>query len=439
MDVMPVADILIVDDTAANLETLGELLRGHGFRIRVAPDGQRALAAMRRSAPDLVLLDVNMPGMDGYEVCARMKAMETLAGVPVIFLSARAELEDKVKGFKAGGVDYVAKPFQSEEVMARVNAHVNLCRLQRELKRLNDELEERVRVRTAQLVELNVAYQRFVPMEFISLLKKDSVLEVRLGDHTNKSMTVMFSDIRNFTTLSEARSPQVNFDFLNVYLSRVAPLVHKNRGFIDKYIGDAVMSLFPVSADDALRSAVEAVREVKSFSEHLEELGQPGLRTGTGLHTGSLMLGIIGAEDRFQATVIADAVNTASRMESLTKLYGVDILASEEVLEALQDAGSYLHRFLGIMQVKGKEKVIRVHEIFDPDGKGNSDRKLETMGDFEEGLKLYYQKQFADAAVKFDLVSRACPDDVASKLYLKRAAYFLGNGAPPGWTGVESA
>jgi len=329
------------------------------------------------SIPDLVLLDINMSVMDGYEVCARMKSADRLAHVPVIFLSARTEIEDKVKVLTVGGVDYITKPFQTEEVLARVEAHLKIRRLQGELTKLNEELEERVRPRAAQLVELST----------------------------------------------------------------------------DKFIGDAVMSLFPRSAEDAVRGALETVREVNAFSEHLKENGKPTLRTGTGLQTGTVMLGIIGAEDRFQATilqddgspsrdrfqatVISDAVNTASRLESLTKLYGVDILASEDVINGLTNSGSCLHRFLRIAKVKGKEQPIRIHEIFEMDGKEEANKKIETMGAFEEGLDLYYRQQFAEAAVKFDSVSRANPEDIAYKLYLKRAAHFLCNRAPPEWTGIE--
>jgi hypothetical protein len=116
----------------------------------------------------------------------------------------------------------------------------------------------------------------------------------------------------------------------------------------------------------------------------------------------------------------------------------VDILVSEDVIEALKDPGAYRHRFLGIVQVKGKERPIRVHEFFDADGDRDRQQKVETMDSFEEGLRLYYDRRFADAAVKFDAVSRSSPGDVAYKLYLKRAAFFLGNGAPQDWTGVES-
>jgi len=260
MDAKPTADILVVDDTPANLEALGQMLRGQGYKIRVAPNGDQALAALARVIPDLVLLDIDMPGIDGYEVCSRMKRDPIFANIPVIFLSARTELDDKVKAFNVGGVDYVTKPFQFEEVKARVEAHLNLRKLQRELKELNEKLEERVRVRTTQLASLNAAYERFVPREFLNCLNKESILHVGLGDHMQQRMTVMFTDIRNFTRLSEGMSPQANFDFLNAYLGSVSPLYRRYGGFIDKFIGDAVMALFPRSVDDAIRRAIGLVR-----------------------------------------------------------------------------------------------------------------------------------------------------------------------------------
>lgn len=140
---MPTAvptDILIVDDTPANLEVLGLMLRDAGFKIRAAPNGARALSAMEHATPDLVLLDISMPDMDGYEVCRQMRATPRLADVPVIFLSARTNLEDKVKAFASGGVDYVTKPFQMEEVIARVRAHVSLRQTQRALSASYDKL-----------------------------------------------------------------------------------------------------------------------------------------------------------------------------------------------------------------------------------------------------------------------------------------------------------
>jgi two-component system sensor histidine kinase/response regulator len=147
------ANILIVDDTRANLELLSSMLQSRGYRVRPAPSGELALQAAQREAPDIVLLDINMPGMSGYEVCERMKADPKLAAVPVIFVSALGETLDKVKGFGLGAVDYVTKPFDLEEVEVRVSTHLELSRLRRQLEFHNRHLEELVDQRTRQLAE----------------------------------------------------------------------------------------------------------------------------------------------------------------------------------------------------------------------------------------------------------------------------------------------
>jgi signal transduction histidine kinase len=147
------ANILIVDDTPDNLDLLGGLLRQWGYKVRPVPSGRLALQAAKREPPDLVLLDVNMPEMNGYEVCEQLKADETLKAIPVIFISALAETVDKVRGFSAGGVDYVTKPFQAEEVKARVATHVELRRLRQELERRNSSLEDLVAQKMKEISE----------------------------------------------------------------------------------------------------------------------------------------------------------------------------------------------------------------------------------------------------------------------------------------------
>jgi response regulator RpfG family c-di-GMP phosphodiesterase len=144
-------DIMVVDDNPANLKLLEGMLGQQGYEVRSFPAGRLALAAAKRNPPDLILLDINMPEMNGYEVCEHLKASEELSSVPVIFLSALNELEDKVRGFRAGGVDYICKPFQFEEVRVRVETHLNLHALRRALKRQNEQLEELVSQRTEQL------------------------------------------------------------------------------------------------------------------------------------------------------------------------------------------------------------------------------------------------------------------------------------------------
>jgi response regulator RpfG family c-di-GMP phosphodiesterase len=145
------SDIMIVDDNPANLKLLEEILRQQGCEVRSFPRGRLALAAAKRNPPDLILLDINMPEMNGYEVCDHLKSSGKLANVPVIFLSALNEIEDKIRGFRAGGVDYICKPFEFEEVRVRVETHLNLHRLRQALKHKNEHLEELVNQRTEQL------------------------------------------------------------------------------------------------------------------------------------------------------------------------------------------------------------------------------------------------------------------------------------------------
>jgi len=169
------------------------------------------------------------------------------------------------------------------------------------LQTANDILEERVRKRTAELTSsLNAIYERFVPREFLSLLGKKSILEISLGDQIKQKMTVMFADVRDWTTLSESMSPRENFNFINAYLQWVSPVIKEHHGFIDKYLGDGVMALFPGSADDAVQAAIALHAAIDNFNNQREQNGLQPIAIGVGLHIGDLMLGIIGNEDRLQ-------------------------------------------------------------------------------------------------------------------------------------------
>ena len=192
--------ILLVDDNTTNLQVLHETLAGTGHKFLIAKNGESALTISQKAKPSLILLDIMMPGIDGFEVCRRLKADPATEAIPVIFLAALDDTSDKVKGFAVGAVDYVSKPFQPEEVIARVNTHLTINRLRKRLAEknwkltsANDLLEERVRARTQELAELNRIYERFVPREFISLLKKKSIQEIQLGDQIKQQMTVMFA------------------------------------------------------------------------------------------------------------------------------------------------------------------------------------------------------------------------------------------------------
>ena len=406
------ASILVVDDMPANLRLLVQILSEHGYKARPVTNGMRAIEAIQAAPPDLVLLDINMPEMNGYEVCRRLKADANTRDIPVIFISALGQTEDKIKAFTSGGVDYITKPFQVEEVLARVQTHLMIYSL-------NRELEQRVEARTAELRQLNISLERFVPAEFLALLHKDSITDFKLGDQVEQEMTILFSDIRNFTALSEQMPPQENFNFLNSFLSRISPIIRQHNGFIDKYLGDGIMSIFQTCADDAIQAAVAMQQEVSGYNQHRLNSGYPSIQIGVGVHTGKLMLGIIGDGQRLQSTVISDAVNLTSRLEDATKLFGASIITSTDTMQRLEDPSRYVHRFLGLMQVKGRLEAVPIFEIFgawDPAW----EIKQQTAAAFNAALEYLYLHQYAEAQTHFEKIVQQNPDDQAAWLYLER-------------------
>ncbi|MCK5876761.1 MAG: nitrate- and nitrite sensing domain-containing protein [Candidatus Marithrix sp.] len=202
------------------------------------------------------------------------------------------------------------------------------------------------------LQKTNQAYSRFVPNELLQLLNKNDILNIQLGNNVELKMTVLFSDIRSFTSLSEKMSPQENFDFINAYLSEIIPIIHNNNGIIDKFIGDAIMALF-VNADDAVNAAIGMVEVQK----------HQGIETGIGLNTGDLMLGIIGEDKRLQCTVISDSVNVASRLENLTKTYKVPLIISQNTIDNLADTSLYKYKLIDNIKVKGRSEYLNIFEV----------------------------------------------------------------------------
>jgi len=437
--------VLVVDDTPENIQVLMGTLKDE-YAIVAATNGEKALKLSAvEPRPDIILLDIMMPGMDGFEVCERLKSVDETREIPVIFLSALDDTVNKVKGFVAGAVDYISKPFQPEEVLVRIKTHLTISSLKtslahknEELEEANDYLEERVKKRTAELASLNQVYERFVPREFIDLLGKKSIQEINLGDQVSQKMTVMFADIRGWTSLLEKMTPQEAFKFINAYLRRVSPVIKECHGFIDQYYGDGVMALFPGTADDAVEAAVSMQLAVAGYNQERARDGFGPIGIGVGLHLADLMLGIIGSEDRMQGAVVADAVNLAARIEGLNKRYGSSITLSDETLFEMTEPNRYRHRFIDKVRVKGRQDAVTVYEVFEGDPEGTAGLKEQTKPAFESGLQLYYGKKFSEASVHFNQVLEKNPQDLAARIYLKRSANYMVNGVPPDWTGVET-
>jgi len=306
------------------------------------------------------------------------------------------------------------------------------------IRRANDERDLAQRRIIEETRSLNVAYARFVPREFLELLEKSDVRDVRLGEAVQRDMTVLFSDIRSFTTISERMTPRQNFEFLNGYLERVGPIVRQHRGVIDKYIGDAIMALFatvPQDADDALRCAIALQREVGALAAERAAQGQPPLSVGVGLHRGALMLGTIGESERMDGTVISDAVNLASRVEGLTKLYGASVLLTEDVRDRLTDRARFLLRFLGRVAVKGKQRGIGLFEACDADPPRRIELKSLTRPRFDDAVAALGEGRLGEAAVAFTEVLARDPDDRAAAYLCGRTRELLASGEV--WDGVD--
>ncbi len=406
--------ILIVDDDPINLQVLENQLGLENYAIIRANNGQEALRAIASGTRfAIVLLDIMMPKMSGFEVCRIIRETYPAAQLPVIMLTAKNQASDLVQGLESGANDYLTKPFSKGELITRIKTHI-------------------------QLAQVNIAYSKFVPLEFLRLLEKESIIDVRLGDHIQKQMTVLFADIRSFTTLSENMTPKENFKFINAYLGRVSPVIRKHNGFIDKYIGDAVMALFPNSADDAVQASIEIHKQLMQFNiERMKQQLQP-IKIGIGLHCGTLMLGTIGEEQRMEGTVISDAVNLASRLEGLTKFYGASTLISGEILAELEDPAKHCYRFLGKVRVKGKNEAVHIFEILDSESQENQEKKLALEPVFNQALEFYYQQNFKKAAKYFQQITIEFCEDKAACFYLERCEHYLKQGIPKNWQGIEA-
>lgn len=287
------------------------------------------------------------------------------------------------------------------------------------------------------LAKIAQASARFVPRQFLHFLHKESIVDAQLGDSVQATMSILFADIRSFTSLSERMSLQENFDFINSYLRQVCPVIRQHNGFIDKYIGDAIMALFPETADDAVTAAIEMQKQVAIYNDYCQTKGCLPINIGIGIHTGKLMLGIIGEEERMDSTVIADAVNLASRLEQLTKLYGAGIIISGQTLSRLDDPQKYTCRFLDRATVRGKQDPVAVFEIYDSDPQFLKELKAQTKIDFEQGVWLYYQEKFKSAQQHFERVLQVNDCDLATRLYLERCELSQQTGLALKWEEID--
>ncbi|MFP4321953.1 MAG: adenylate/guanylate cyclase domain-containing protein [Anaerolineales bacterium] len=344
-----VPHILVVDDDWMNREVIEAHLQTRDYRVTTTHNGTTALKLAAEDPPDLIMLDILLPDMSGYEVCARFKANETTRFVPVVMVTALESDDDRLKAIQAGADDFVTKPFNTLLMLTRVRSLLRL-------KRLNDELQQRTEL-------LQQVLNRYVDKDLAEVILLDPDRYLKLGGETRR-VTIVFADISGFTTFAEQNSAQEVVRVLNALFSPLTALVYQHHGTFDKYVGDEIMAFFgaPVATgDDTLNAVMMAYKMRDAFREACAQLGDQvaQLTLEIGLHTGDAVVGNVGSEQKMNYTVIGDAVNTAHRLQEIA--HGGQIILSEATYAEV--ASMVEVRQLPPQTLPGKRNPMTLYEL----------------------------------------------------------------------------
>ncbi|MEM7588697.1 MAG: adenylate/guanylate cyclase domain-containing protein [Myxococcota bacterium] len=420
--------VLCVDDEKIVLDSLSEQLHKHlgdTYSYEFAESAEEAMEVMQELAEEgihvaMVISDQVMPGMLGDEFLTKLHKQNPDA--VKILLTGQAALESAINAVNNADLfRYLTKPWKKEDFLLTV---------QRGLDRyfLKKEREKQIE-----------CFRKFVPTEFTQILSRESLADIELGECVKRDMSVLFVDIRGFDNLLQQMSPKESFQFLNGYFKRIEPSIRKAGGFVDKYIGDAAMAVFH-NTSESMEAVVNLKQTIKEYNRDRHAKERQPICVSMGIHTGPLMLGIVGVESRMQSTVIADAVNLASRLEGAAKIFGATALVSQKVLDdmpATKMPQGIQTRFLGKVQVKGREEVVRIHEILMKSEDTTTNIKMETKTEFEDALNRYFAKDFTGSAQIFQNILQRSKADLAAQYYLQRAEHFAQQPPHENWQGVE--
>lgn len=418
--------VLLVDDKPQNLLALEDQLEEFDLHIVKANSGEEALKLSVREKFALIILDVQMPGMDGFETAEMLRSIKKTAHIPIIFATAISKDEKHAfKGYQSGAVDFLFKPIDAFVLKSKVKIFIELYQQRKQLEELNKNLEAKVAEKTQELQMLTDKFRLFVPKQFIERVEMKGTTFLESGYFHQEKFTILFSDIRSYTNISEKMTPQENFEFLNSYLQLMEPPIAHHHGFVDKFIGDGIMALFDqeASAEQALRAAIEMHHQLQGYNATREEQGETPISFGVGINTGQVVVGALGSPNRLDSTVVGDPVNIASRLEQLTKKYRSRILISQHTYQELPE-GQFHTREIDTLRLKGKEIPILVYEVFDGDPPDVIEKKLSILGDYREGMEAYKQLDFIQASGAFIKCLETFPHDPVAVEYLKRSGYF---------------
>ena len=334
--------LLVVDDNKVNRLLLGRGLEQQGHRVAFAENGRQALEMLHQNEFDLMLLDIQMPEMDGYQVLEKVASDLDLRDIPVIVTSALEELDSVVRCIEMGAEDYLIKPVNPVLLRARIGAGL-------EKKRLRDQQHDLIR--------------RFATAEVAQDLEESGFT---LGGHFVEA-TVMFSDIRGFTSLVEQQSPADTIDLLNTYYTLMFEAISEQGGVVNQMVGDGLMAIFgaplplPNHSEQAVRAALEMIEMIDLFNLDQAASHRPSIRIGIGIATGQVIAGYTGTQRRATYTCVGDTVNLAARLEAYTKVAKQPILIDETTRQSLSDT---IHvQGLGPAEIKGKNQAMTIYSV----------------------------------------------------------------------------
>ena len=333
--------ILVVDDMPENIEILKNILTPL-YTVKAAINGEIALKIAASQPPDLILLDVMMPGIDGFEVCKRLNQNPMTQDIPVIFITAKTETSDEQKGFEVGCVDFLCKPVHSLLVLARVKAHLAVQSQKQFLKN---------------------TFSRYVSDD-VMLTLLDSTKGFELGGEKQK-VTILMSDLRGFTSIAEQYDAQTVMEFLNHYLQSMFDVIQEYKGTVIEIMGDGLLVLFgaPIQHDDdavkAVTCAVKMQNNMVQVNHLLKEKSLPQLEMGIGIHTCQVVVGNIGSEKHAKYGVVGSGVNLTGRIESYTK--GNQILISPTAFDETQSIVEISNEM--DVQPKGIDHTVKLRQV----------------------------------------------------------------------------
>ncbi|MGK5091577.1 adenylate/guanylate cyclase domain-containing protein [Deltaproteobacteria bacterium TL4] len=345
-----------------------------------------------------------------------------------------------VISFADSRTPFVLSDSQLKRVERYVNpiaTAINNAHLYNELKTTQVELAE-----SKKITEMTAIFEKFVPKQFLSRIAHEGLVNLKLGDADADNVTILFSDIRSFTSLAETMTPQELLRFLNAYTQKISEPIHAYRGYIDKYIGDAIMALFDipqatdnVEAENAICAAIEMHGVLKEYNTYRAKSGYPPIKMGIGIHSGPVIFGTVGSQNRMDTTVLGDTVNVASRLEGLTKTYGTDILVSFETLNLLQNLSSLKYREVDMVRVYGKKEPIGIYEIFNHELKEIQDLKAESSRYIGKGLICRINRDWEQCMKFFKKALDLYPEDRLALYHLNQCRVLKFAKLPEDWDG----